>query len=195
MRRSRTSQDMPAYSLCGPSASMSGMQTGLYERDWQEYSKRTCANEIGLSLLAILIALISLKPMIPGIAALLPIACLIVLAKTIRSERMFHCPRCRASWNGAALAVAPSRSDCEHCGLAKWEGFSRTGLLRHRRLIASMRLGSALVLGTAGVLNLMSNQPLGWPDVLLASGYFTLAFFGPDGRWQDRDSVARAPSR
>ena len=171
------------------------MQTGLYERAWKEYAKRTRVNEIGLSLLAVFIALISLKPVAPGVAALLPVACLVVLAMAVRSERQFHCPRCRASWNGTALTVAPSRSDCDRCGFAKWEGFSRRALVRHRWLIASMRLASAAVLGTSGILNLFSNQPFGWPDVILAAGYCTLAVFGPDGRLQDRGSVARAHSR
>ena len=168
------------------------MQTGLYERAWREYSRRTRANELGLSLLAILIALISLKPMIPALAALLPVGCLLVLMMTLRSERMFHCPRCRASWNGSMLAVAPSQPHCQHCGLAKWEGFSRASLLRHRRLVASMRLGSALVLGASGILNLLSNQALGWPDLALAAGYFTFAVFGPDGWWQAKAALARA---
>src|SRR5690348_16205937 len=106
------------------------MQSGLYEDAWRKYSRRTRANELGLSLLAMLIALISLKPMIPTLAALLPVGCLFVLMMTLRSERMLHCPRCRASWNGSTLAVAPSQPQYQHCGLAKWEGFSRASLLR-----------------------------------------------------------------
>jgi hypothetical protein len=171
---------------------MSSMQNSSYEHAWKEYSRRTCANEFGLSLVAIFITVISLKPMVSALAALLPVCCLLVLVRTVRSERMLRCPRCDAPWNGNAVAVAPSRSDCERCDLAKWEGFSRSSLIKHRRLIGSTRLASALVLGASGIVNVVSNQPLGWPVVVLATGYFTLAVFGPDGWWQHKEALARA---
>jgi hypothetical protein len=124
-----------------------------------------------------------------GSSARRPVLLCLILAVMTLGSRILRCPSCGSSWREPLFSAVASylRPKCQHCGLVKWEGFSKAAVVRHRVLIGWLRLVSGLALGAAVGISFVTSEVLAlswWLVLLLALECLGLAVFGPDGWWQ-----------